>query len=251
MGKVQKSLLVCATPRSGSTLLCALLEGTGVAGRPQEFFERLAHSGLPRQPREYFEGVDDEEVLALLAPTDPGARDWSDPIPAALELGTTPNGVFAAKLMWTHLLDLAARLGRPVDAELFGGRLPAPRYVHVTRVDKVAQAVSLWRAVQTRAWRAREVTEAGEAVYHGGAIGHLADQLDEQDEAWRGWFAGQGIEPLAVVYEEMATDTPGATEAVLRHLGVGPAAIPEPPLRRQGDDRSARWSARYRAEVPA
>src|SRR3978361_1257601 len=100
MGKVEKSLLVCATPRSGSTLLCALLDGTGVAGRPQEFFERLAHSGLPRQPREYFEGVDDPEVLALLAPTDPGARDSGDPIPGALELGTTPNGVFAAKLMW-------------------------------------------------------------------------------------------------------------------------------------------------------
>src|SRR4051794_7844221 len=97
MGKVEKTLLVCATPRSGSTLLCALLEGTKVAGRPQEFFERLAHSGLPRQPREYFDGVDDPEVLALLAPTDPGAPDAGDPIPGALADGTSPNGVFASR----------------------------------------------------------------------------------------------------------------------------------------------------------
>src|SRR3954466_6617189 len=146
-GKVTKSLLVCATPRSGSTLLCALLEGTKVAGRPQEFFERLAHSGLPRQPREYFEGVDDLEILALLAPTDPGSPDPVDPIPGALADGSTANGVFAAKLMWTHLVDLAARLGRAPDAALLHERFPAPHYVHVTREDKIAQAVSLWRAV--------------------------------------------------------------------------------------------------------
>lgn len=247
MGKVTKSLLVCATPRSGSTLLCALLDGTGVAGRPQEFFERLAHSGLPRQPREYFERVEDPKLLELLAPTDPGTPDPGDPIPQALAEGTTDNGVFAAKLMWTHLLDLAERLGRPADAALLRERFPDPRYVHVTRRDKIAQAVSLWRAVQTRAWRAGEVTENGNAVYHAGAIGYLAGQLTDHDDAWRTWFSANRIEPLTIVYEELAADTAGVSAEVIDHLGVGPAEIPEPPLRRQGDDRSARWVERYRA----
>ena len=247
MGKVTKSLLVCATPRSGSTLLCALLDGTGVAGRPQEYFERLAHSGLPRQPREYFERVEDPKLLELLAPTDPGTPDPGDPIPQALAEGTTDNGVFAAKLMWTHLLDLAERLGRPADAALLRERFPDPRYVHVTRRDKIAQAVSLWRAVQTRAWRAGAVTENGNAVYHAGAIGYLAGQLFDQDDAWRTWFSANGVEPLTIVYEELAGDTHAATSAVLDHLDVGPAEVPDPPLRRQGDDRSARWVERYRA----
>ena len=247
MGKVTKSLLVCATPRSGSTLLCALLDGTGVAGRPQEFFERLARSGLPRQPREYFERVEDPKLLQLLAPTDPGTPDPGDPIPQALDEGTTDNGVFAAKLMWTHLLDLAERLGRPADAALLHERFPDPRYVHVTRRDKIAQAVSLWRAVQTRAWRAGEVTENGNAVYHAGAIGYLAGQLSEHDDAWRTWFSANRIEPLTIVYEELAADTSGVTSEVLDHLGVGPAEIPDPPLRRQRDDRSERWVERYRA----
>src|SRR3954453_1502617 len=129
MGNVTKSLLVCATPRSGSTLLCALLDGTGVAGRPREFFERLAPSRLPRQPREYFERVEDPKLLELLAPTDPGTPDRGDPIPQALAEGTTDNGVFAAKLMWTHLLDLAERLGRPGAAAVRGGGVPDPRQV--------------------------------------------------------------------------------------------------------------------------
>jgi trehalose 2-sulfotransferase len=249
MGKVTKSVLVCATPRSGSTLLCALLDGTGVAGHPQEFFERLSRSGLPRQPREYFEGVDDAELLALLAPTDPGEPDRSDPIPQALAEGATDNGVFAAKLMWTHLHDLAGRLGRPADAALLGGRLPDVRYVHVSREDKLAQAVSLWRAVQTREWRAGDVMVRDAAVYHEGAIAHLAAQLSEQDDAWRAWFAEQGIEPIDVRYEELADEPRGVVAGVLDRLGVGPAEIPEPPLRRQGDDRSSRWVERARAAV--
>ena len=251
MGKVTKSLLVCATPRSGSTLLCALLDGTGVAGRPQEFFERLSSSGLPRQPREYFHGVDDAELLGLLAPTDPGAPDDGDPIPQALAKGTTGNGVFATKLMWTHLLDLADRLGRPAGAALLAERCPDPRYVHVTRADKVAQAVSLWRAVQTREWRAGDVVERDAAVYHGGAIAHLAAQLAEQDDAWLAWFEREGIEQVTVRYEALADDPRAVVAGVLEDLELGPAEIPEPPLRRQGDDRSARWVERARAEVPA
>jgi LPS sulfotransferase NodH len=251
MGKVTKSLLVCATPRSGSTLLCALLDGTGVAGRPQEFFERLASSGLPRQPREYFHGVDDAELLGLLAPTDPGEPDPGDPIPQALGEGTTDNGVFAAKLMWTHLLDLAERLGRAPDAALLAERFPDPRYVHVSREDKLAQAVSLWRAVQTREWRAGDVIDRDAAVYHGGAIAHLATQLAEQDDAWRAWFDANAVEPITVRYEELADDPQAVVAGVLGRLDVGSAEIPEPPLRRQGDDRSARWVERARAEVPA
>jgi LPS sulfotransferase NodH len=36
---------------------------------------------------------------------------------------------------------------------------------------------------------------------------------------------------------------------VLAHVGAGPAEIPEPPMRRQGDDRSARWVERFREAV--
>ena len=96
--------LVCATPRSGSTLLSELLRATGVAGRPLEHFEVLRASGAPRQPREYFDGVHDFGVLdrlASLRPPAPG-RDGETPETwwrRILADGTTPNGVWAGKLM--------------------------------------------------------------------------------------------------------------------------------------------------------
>jgi LPS sulfotransferase NodH len=32
------TFVICATPRTGSTLLCALLAATGVAGRPESIY---------------------------------------------------------------------------------------------------------------------------------------------------------------------------------------------------------------------
>src|SRR5919204_6001172 len=61
-----RSYLICATPRSGSTLLCEALKSTGVAGVPDEYFEALRHSGRPRRPQEYFIGAHDRTILRHL-----------------------------------------------------------------------------------------------------------------------------------------------------------------------------------------
>ena len=73
------SYLVCATERSGSTLLCELLAGTGVAGRPEEYFEFLNATGRVRQPREYFADAADPAILELLPPLEPPlpAMPWA------------------------------------------------------------------------------------------------------------------------------------------------------------------------------
>ncbi len=60
------SYLVCATPRSGSTLLCEALTNTGIAGQPKEYFEALKDTGLPRRPKEYFEGLENTDIMELL-----------------------------------------------------------------------------------------------------------------------------------------------------------------------------------------
>jgi trehalose 2-sulfotransferase len=260
VARPSRAYLVCATPRSGSTLLCQALEGTGVAGRPDEFFEQLAATGLPRQPREYFDGVDGS-VLDLLPETEPGA-----PITAAqarrrleraLREGTTPNGVFGAKLMWGYLPDFvdgvrgAAARGA-TDAGLLAALFGEPRYVQVVRRDKVAQAVSLWRALQTQAWRDEGAARRDrEAIYHRDAIAHLAERLAADEEAWTAWFAGHAIEPVVVVYEELAGAVEPTVRSLLGRLGLDAGDdwhfVP-PRMRRQADERSHAWAERFAAE---
>src|SRR5580700_5621827 len=115
------SYLVCATPRSGSTLLCYALNETGVAGHPEEYFEALSRSGLPRRPHEYFDPHRHANIVERLAfrempdgmakPNPLWHPDTYDQYLAwALAEGTTPNGVFGAKLMWGYLGDFAELL---------------------------------------------------------------------------------------------------------------------------------------------
>ena len=117
----ERAFLVCATPRSGSTLVCQALRKTGVAGVPDEYFEALLHSGRPRRPEEYFMGVGDTSIVDHLGERGVGEEPplrsplWSRTaydryLEWAMETGTTPNGVFSAKLMWGYFGDFVSLL---------------------------------------------------------------------------------------------------------------------------------------------
>lgn len=252
-----ENYLVCASQRSGSTLLVESLAHTGVAGHPEEFFQYFGSTSQAPQPREWFAGVTDPEILSLLAPVEPGRVDsrdadqWRTDILAA---GRTENGVWGGKLMWnqTPLLISRTRVAsgslRTAIRSLFDGRDPV--YVHVYREDIVPQAVSMWRAVQTRVWRddGNGHPEDG-AVYHAQGIAHLAGILAEQERQWRNWFAAEQIEPLDIEFVELVKDPTKATARVLEAIGQDPSLAPPPPLKAQSNSRSKEWVARYRDDA--
>lgn len=251
--------LLCATPRSGSTLICDMLGATGVAGRPEEYFEVLRETGLPREPREYFAGVTDPGVLACLPPSAaprPETQPFTRRLAEVIEAGTTLNGVFGAKVMWGYHDDLQARLATVAGLAPLGAadRLRAllgdVRFVHIRRTDTLAQAISLWRAVQTRAWRAPEDGSVPPPPrYSFAGIDHLRRMLIAHDAAWCAWFAAEGIVPLDVVYETLAEDPPAGVRCILAHVGAPPEhPVPAPRLRRQADAESLAWAERFRSE---
>ena len=267
----RRCYLVCATPRSGSTLLCEGLTTTGVAGRPDEYFEQLKETGLPRRPREYFWGLRSTEVLRLLPPDSQLDRqleripewsrdDYSHHFEAALRKGTTDNGVCGAKLMWGYFGDFLElmrgipRFAGMGDGSLLAAAFPGLRYVFVSRNDKVRQAVSLWRALQTLVWRLERGASDDEPmpehrlIYSFDAIDHLLAQLRRHEDAWRGFFFRTGQQPLQLLYEEIADDLEGSVRRVLDELGVEPpddVEIERTSMRRQSDDLSESWVQTY------
>jgi trehalose 2-sulfotransferase len=271
----QRSYLVCATPRSGSTLLCETLEQTGIAGRPREYFEALKETGVPRRPREYFWGLRSPEVLRLLphdAQLDRDSErvatwnrdDYARHLDASIEQGTTANGVFGAKMMWGYFDDFLEltrgipRFGGMGDGSLLNAAFPDLQYVFVSRSDKVRQAVSLWRALQTWVWRKAEGYADDEplpeqrAVYSFDAIDHLLDQLRRHEDAWRGFFFRIGRRPLTVLYEEVAGDLDATVERILSELGLERPPVSAPaaqPMRRQSDELSESWVQNYLEDV--
>lgn len=86
-----RSYLLCGIPRTGSTLLAQALAETGIAGRPIEYFN-LAFRNTPRF----------REIL--------GDSDLVEGLPKILSAGTTPNGMFGAKVFGSHFQHLGIRI---------------------------------------------------------------------------------------------------------------------------------------------
>ena len=231
------SYLVCATLRSGSNLLCGLLKGTGIAGRPEEYFSR--------EHEPYW------------------ARRWGAPGPVeyvhgAIREGTRGNGAFGAKVMWLHLPNLLAKLEAVQERRdleeraLLEGTFPGLRFVWIRREDVVAQAVSFAKARQTGQWTVLDPGPTGRVPRFDFAVIHRRVRvIEEQNAAWRRWFRTNGITPFDVRYEDLVADMEAVTRRLLDFLGV---AVPEdtaiaPQHERQADSVNAEWAARYREMV--
>ncbi|MDB5660593.1 MAG: hypothetical protein JWS10_3208 [Cypionkella sp.] len=129
------SYIICGTPRSGSTMLCDMLTATGVAGAPDSFFMSevdpvwAAVWGLPSR------GGSSREVYA------------ASYLRAAIKAGTGETAVFGLRLMQKDLADLlrmiaVVYLSEPSDAARLRAAFGEVRYIHLSREDKLAQAVS-------------------------------------------------------------------------------------------------------------
>ena len=186
---------------------------------------------------------------------------WEAHLERTFRLGTTSNGVFGPKLMWNQLPDLeqhaaalpefAGLAGCDLLERLFG----RPSYVWMRRRDKVRQAISLWRALQTRTWRAEHPGAGGDTPtvsYSFEGIEHLRRRLSADDEAWGRYFLHSLIAPLELLYEDdVSPDPAGAVARVLTHIGVEepPGWKPEAGMAQQSDELNDEWYAAYHRDA--
>ncbi|MBK3579508.1 hypothetical protein JHN63_38060 [Streptomyces sp. MBT65] len=250
---------ICATPRTGSSLLLGLLDSTGVAGHPQAYFRSPDEAAWAERW-----GLRREGQHAL---------DYGDFVRAAIAAGRTGNGVFGAKLMWGTHAELTTRLAR-LHPDLGGDELrllergfgTRIRFVHLYRDDTLAQAVSWLRAEQTGVWFIGGKGEIGggradpagarpscDPSYDRDAITRIIRTVDEHNAGWERWFEAYGIEPYRIRYEDLSADPEAATRRVLGHLGLAlPAGVRVTPShQRQADRLTEEWVDRYRLPPPA
>lgn len=238
------SYLICATPRTGSTLLCGLLRSSGVAGRPASYFNRrglhhYADDWRIARPRD---GRIDERYVR-----------------AAMTAGTTSNGVFGGRIMAETLPELiddlsGADAGTGTDLDLLGAYFGRLEFVHLRRRDVVAQAVSWAKALQTHFWHPGEAVEPGgrDPQYDEELIGRLVGTIKKFEAGWTGWFSTHGVVPHEVSYEDLAADPLGTAHRVLDHLGLRVPSDRHLVVghRRQADAVNADWAATFRADRP-
>jgi LPS sulfotransferase NodH len=133
--------------------------------------------------------------------------------------------------------------------------------VRVVRANKVRQAVSLWKAVQTATWRQDEgQSDNGSPPYqsfieqhrpnlrfHYRAIAHLLDQVMRDEAAWDAFFEHTQIKPTLVLYENFASDYVESTLHLLARLNLdAPEDLElEPKMKKQSDGINDDWTRRF------
>jgi LPS sulfotransferase NodH len=244
--------VLCGTPRTGSTLLCTLLESTGVAGRPQSYFR---HADL------------DTYATTWGIPCAPDGRfPFADYLRGAINAGQSGNGVFAVRIMWGTMAEVVNNLRElytdpaSADRDLLTRAFGPTRFIYLRRRDVVAQAVSRARAEQTNVWHiigdmpigdGPAVPPAHAPRYDFAQIRTYTQEIDAQNQAWTAWFHTNGIQPHHVWYEDLAAAPVEMTHAILDFLQieVPPHVRMSAHNQRLADGISTEWIARYHADL--
>lgn len=245
-----QSYVICTSPRSGSTLLCKLLAATGVAGDPDSYF----HSPSIDDWRRKFDIVPDgsaseREVLSTI-------------FDAARARGTAGTGIFGLRLQrksFDFFIQQTERLhpGLANDRARFEAAFGKTLFVHLTRSNKLEQAISFVKASQTGLWhQAPDGTELErlsapqEPRYDRAEIANQLLELTALDEAWVGWFTKEEITPLRVTYDDLSADPTQVLARILTALGLDPAAARgvKPAVAKLADATSRDWLERFLGE---
>lgn len=243
------SYIICTAPRSGSTMLCRMLTAIGVAGRPDSHFHGsslqgwLEESDLTPPP-----GTPERDILQAV-------------FAAALRAGCNETGPFGLRLQAHSLAFFLERLAvlhpDPATHEerierAFGRTL----FIHLSRQDKVAQAVSYLIAQQTGLWhRAADGTELErlgahrDPVYDAAALHATIRTMQTHDRDWDAFFSHERITPVRISYEALSDNPIATLRQVLRELGLDPASAEglRPPTRRLSDATNQSWIRRFMA----
>jgi LPS sulfotransferase NodH/predicted SAM-dependent methyltransferase/carbonic anhydrase/acetyltransferase-like protein (isoleucine patch superfamily) len=203
--KEMKTLLIAFTMRCGSSFLCEHLRANGI-GDPVEYLQ-------------YPFGVANRQFYDDLG-VDYG--DFTGFLDALIE-NKSVNDIFSVKIAWDHknaFLDAIKKIDSSIDSlEDF---FPGARWLFLRRHDKVAQAISLWKAQKTGVWVAKNssmpVKEKPEYKFF-----EILDSLMHilvEDLFWERYFYERKIDPLTLYYEDYEQNVKNAVLMIARYLGV-------------------------------
>jgi len=241
----RRCYVVCAVARSGSNLLTDALRETGRAGQPKQFFSELFQAGYGAKY-----GLDP-------------VNDYAGYVRGVIDATATSNGVFGFKLMGWSLEGFLARLrgtgqfasADSTDLNVLRSAFPRLQFIRIIRRDKLRQAISKARAMQTGLWKLADGKNAeGEAHFDRDLISQCLREGEIEQAAWDRFFHDFPGAPLMIEYEQLSRDYKRTVRAVLNFLGIAlqrGSKIGEPITVKQSDAISDEWERRYRTAPSA
>lgn len=184
-----KSVIVACTLRSGSNLLCELLEKLGY-GMPTEFFQRERY-----QNAESLTEYPASELLTLPQLYEQFVERHD---------GQSWRGV---KWNWSQFHLFKSTIAASEDLA-FEKWLPNPVWIRLSRRKRIDQAVSMHIAKKTGVWVNGDTTKPAEKplAYDFPAIWNEFADFASEEALWSTYLQQQGIEHVEIVYEDLISD---------------------------------------------
>lgn len=250
-----RSYVLACTPRVGSHLLSDALTATGIAGHPREWLPRFTPDTAPKTPV-------DRMKLVTKPPPQTAYDTAADAahIQKFLAYGTSENGVFGTVIHWLVLEDAAQRLRTYMDARtsephlVLSAAFPNLSYVWVRRRDRVAQAVSWYKAIQTGVYVGRHAKKGdGEderLQFDYAKIRYLLSALTSFENAWGSYFSSNGLTPLVLYYEDLSAQYVDTVRSVLAYLQLNAEGVDvaRPKHEKYADAQSLEWIEQFKLQ---
>lgn len=217
----RKGSLILSEGRSGSNWLVSLSNGTGLLGHGGEWFAgwHLDKSN-PRTIDELIQGV--------------------------LKVASTQNGYFCVKIFPAHVHLMQIRFGMDLLKTLcdaFDVNL-----VRLARRDRIRQAISYARGVQTKQWTTSN-TAKREANYDFDMICRCYFLLERSEAFWNAYLNLRQLETQDFIYEDLLDDPAPFVDSLARHAGYTVDSLPESKHAIQRDATTEEWLVRFTKDV--
>lgn len=241
----QTTYIICALPRSGSHLLGEALYATRLAGKPDEYFQPNAQGQLQNETG----------LIAELY----GEKSLEEFHQFVMEIATTPNGVCGVTLHSNylhHIINNYRTLPQYADLntyEIINALFYNPKFIWLQRRNKVRQAVSWIKAMHTGVWgvskdKVPQKKRTQMPKYDYFVLEHQIERFRRFEAQWGAFFEEYEIEPLVVVYEDLAQKVEETTLKVLDFLEIPyPSDIEfaERKLQKQANATTEKWVQTY------
>ncbi len=181
---------------------------------------------------------------------------------AALARGTADTEVFGLRMQrgsFGHFLEQLSLLSPDTqsDVERIENVFGPTTFIHLSRKDRVDQAISRLRAEQTGLWHRHadgsemeRLAPPKEPRYDPYAISRHIEELSVLDGEWERWFAQHKLEPLRIAYDALSADPQKVLSEVLSSIGCDPnlARQVETPTAKLADRESQDWKRHFLSE---
>lgn len=232
-------------------MLCRLLRAAGDAGFPGSHF----HEPSLEKWLEYYgyrRGQFSTRKSALKAV-----------LHSAIEHGRGESDIFALRLQ-RHSFDFFTEQLKtlypslPDDLSRIEAAFGNTLFVHLTRENKLEQAISYVKAKQSGLWHMapdgtelERLSEPKDPFYDAEAIAAQLALSQRMEAEWEAWFAKEQIKPLRVTYGELSAAAFSTLQRVRKAIGLKGELrddIP-PPTAKLADATNQEWADRFRSEA--